>query len=876
MRPNYNHLRFLPFVIPAFAFLSSLTPAQDLFVDRQFSGPKSSQGICTGDFNNDGRPDIATADGATGLVSVMFGQNGVGFSAPTSFALSGGGSPMAICSADFNHDGRADLAIASQSPDQVEIWLGAPSNQFVHSTNFAVGQGAIRIAAGKMDSTDNHPDIVVLCQTSKNVWVLRGNGTGGILGSATVAPPSVANSVFEDLATGDLNNDGMMDVAVCDSVRNRVWIAKSNGAGSLVQSQYLVLGAGTSAKAVAIGDYDNDGSADLFVNENGVQILVTFHGNGNGTVVTTAVQALSDGTLQDTWKLIVGDFSADGKLDLGVSYTNDVEVHLYYQTTPGVYGGGSDEKWLATGTGNAGFVFADFDGDGNNDVAAPSSGAAGVTLVRGEGAGQFQVPGSAYGSPVTASIVAGDFNRDGFVDIISADTLFGRILLSYGDGGTGFVFFGDAPSVVGSPWHIDAGDFNSDGVPDVVTANKDNDSVAMLLNDGTGMFNNPTYSYGFGQPTYVVVADFDLNGIDDIVVSNSVNNNVSVLLGDGAGGWTSNLTYSTGAEPMGMAVGDINEDGMPDVVTANRSAGTISTCFGMPGGALSANIDSAAGAGTFSVALGDVDGDIHLDVAAANSYDATVTVRRGDGSGAWITNDNYSVGGEPTHVILADVSGDGRADLVTVHHDAAWRDVGILVNDGTGAFGAMTTFAMYSRQSFYKNEVLAVDMNGNGQMDLVTANGLFCSIYNNQRAQPGNLALYNYGTTGCHGRIALSANDSAHINAPNFAFTATGAPVRALGLGIVTNAADFVGSDPFFLYATLYVDLFNASEIYIVDFISDTATGASAPVAIPNDGGLIGNQYYLQTIWVEPASAQCKPSLFGIVSSALLSFTIAP
>ena len=125
-------------------------------------------------------------------------------------------------------------------------------------------------------------------------------------------------------------------------------------------------------------------------------------------------------------------------------------------------------------------------------------------------------------------------------------------------------------------------DFNGDGKLDIVTANAGNNSVTVLLGNGTGGFAAAAGSpFGTGvNPQSVAVADFNGDGNPDIVAANSGGNTATVLLGDGTGGFTAATSspFATGANPQSAAVADFNRDGKPDFVTANFN-GNNATVF---------------------------------------------------------------------------------------------------------------------------------------------------------------------------------------------------------------------------------------------------------------------------------------------------------
>jgi hypothetical protein len=138
----------------------------------------------------------------------------------------------------------------------------------------------------------------------------------------------------------------------------------------------------------------------------------------------------------------------------------------------------------------------------------------------------------------------------------------------------------------------------------------------------------------------------------------------------------------------------------------------------------------------------------------------------------------------------------------------------------------------------------------------------------------GGLANYGTGTPGCAGAQIMGANSAPVANAPNFRLTTTSAPASSLGLCLVTDAADPLGSDPFFIGILLHVDLFNSTQAIPIDMNSNGFGFGLTATSIPLAPFLVGSTFYAQSIW---AWTGCStPSQFGLSSSNGLAVTIQP
>ena len=191
---------------------------------------------------------------------------------------------------DFNGDGKLDLAVANQSSNNVSILLGTGTGSFSAATNFAVGELLISVAVGDFNG-DGKPDLAVANQfpiTSRSCWALA-------RAASVPQPTSLWASGPFSVAVGDFNGDGKLDLAVANSASNNVSILLGTGTGSF--SAATNFAAGTSPHSVAVGDFNGDGKLDLAManfNSNNVSILLN-----NGTLCNTQSSLTISGRTAD-------------------------------------------------------------------------------------------------------------------------------------------------------------------------------------------------------------------------------------------------------------------------------------------------------------------------------------------------------------------------------------------------------------------------------------------------------------------------------------------------------------------------------------------------------------------------------------------------
>jgi len=328
-----------------------------------------------------------------------------------------------------------------------------------------------------------------------------------------------------------------------------------------------------------------------------------------------------------------------------------------------------------------------FDGNANPDLAVTNHNSNNVTILLGDGNGNFA---EAAGSPVSvgagpSSIAAGDFNADGNTDIAVANKNSDSVSILLGDGVGGFSIASGSPIIIGNlPKHLVAGDFNKNGIQDLAVANAGSNTVSILLGNGGGGFSQaPGLPISVGtSPSSVVKGDFNADNIPDLAVANAVSNSVTILLGDGEGKFNpaGGPVLLDGQQPESVAAGDIDGDGDLDLAVANKASNNLSILLGNGGGGfgLSGVSPLAAGLLPQSIAVGDLNGDRMLDLVAANSGSDNVTVFLGNVSGGFSAS-NYSIGGEePAGLVVGDLNLDNLPDLAIAN--IATNNASILTN----------------------------------------------------------------------------------------------------------------------------------------------------------------------------------------------------
>jgi hypothetical protein len=312
----------------------------------------SPRSVAAGDFNRDGKPDLATANFGSDNVSILLGTGSGGFDAKVDYGA--GTQPISVAVGDFDRDGIPDLATANFGSANVSILLGNGLGAFTGST-VAAGSAPYSVAVGDFNR-DGIPDLATANSGDNNVSILLGTGSGGFTAGSPVAVGAIPFSV----AVGDFDRDGIPDLAVANYSDNDVSILLGNGSGGFTAGSPVAVG--NDPQSVAVGDFDRDGKPDLAVanyNDDNVSILL---GDGDGTFTAAASPAAGTGPAS----VAVGDFNNDGKPDLAVANYSDNNVSILLGDGDGTFGTASD---YGVGANPYSVAVGDFNRDGAPDLA---------------------------------------------------------------------------------------------------------------------------------------------------------------------------------------------------------------------------------------------------------------------------------------------------------------------------------------------------------------------------------------------------------------------------------------------------------------------------------------------------------------------------
>ena len=610
-------------------------------------------GIVAGDFNGDGKADIAvvytgsseTSSGPGG-VSILLG-NGDGTLKPAVNYATGANAIMATAF-DFNSDGKTDLAVGDYEGN-VQILLANADGTMRTGAKYtmpAAEYNIVSLAAADLNG-DHFADLLV--QTNSATHLLYGKGDG----TFTTGPVFTSFSSYAPVGTGDFNLDGITDFAVSGASGVFVYLGTGGGNFAPPVGYATVLGAyGSGAGEFFVEDFDGDGYPDLVF------------GDGHPDAVTLPVAGAQVAVLFG---------NGDGTFASGAAFT--VAADSSYQQTP-------------TPTNLA---VADFNGDGKPDIATSNTSAKSLSVALGAGGGAFKAPATiSMGTVQPTAIAAGAFGSDGKPDLAVTDGVSNVYLLYHNGDGT-FQQPVKYPTGGTNPTSVVTGDFNGDKKLDVAVANAGSNNISILPGFGDGSFNNPVTAGVGPNPVSLVAGDFNGDGKLDLAVANSGTfsaagtnlGSVSILLGKGDGTFQTAVSYTAYQYPVFITAADVNGDGKLDLVVASRGAnGTdqIVVLAGTGNGAFQKAVLSATSPGPSWISAADFNGDGNVDLAVSHCCQTgALATMQGNGDGTFQPELPLGQGSFLASAV-ADFNADGKPDLAFTNDVGSVRTVSVYRN----------------------------------------------------------------------------------------------------------------------------------------------------------------------------------------------------
>jgi hypothetical protein len=701
------------------------------------------------DANNDGKDDIITTNRGSDTVTFMIQTNSFSFGWKETLD----NTPAGLAVEDFDLDGHFD-AVTTQPTGNILTVLTQKAGDLIYNNERTIPLGSgfdpIGVDIGDVNN-DGIKDLVIADNYAYRISVIYGLTGGGYRERVDYSTNDNAQYYIWDVEIGDLNNDGLNDVAATIVSDGYLAVYYQNRNGML--DDPIFKATGNSPRRLKIGDLNSDGLNDV--------VLPNYYGNS----ISVYYQDSSTNLLKDQatktvgwnypYSVAIGDVSGDGRNDVVTvtdysSNTNGYSISRFTQKLDGTLN--DYERFSYDGTTGETFFeveIADMNGDGLNDIIAAQRDASNDFGIwyqddfNSFGYATIYTTSNSYDYIYDIEVV--DINKDNKKDILLASNN-DDVVAIFLQTDTGPQYWGTI-NVGSAPYGMAVDDINGDGSMDIVTVNIFDDSITIVTQQSDRFdFDREIRWTTFYDPYELATGDLNNDGLLDVAYITSNSPYYLTVLYQGSSYFTTQKWWTLNVQPLCVAVGDINNDKRDDIIVGvsgylyvytQKSDGTFNSLVKYDAENRFGNDENPD-----SIAIGDLDNDGLNDVAVSLVNDVLVYLQ--ESSGTLDDPDLYQPGGSNDYdgIAVGDLNDDDLNDLVVVNDQNDY--IHYMLQSSSGGLDS-TTYTLTPGSG--PQEIEIGDLNNDDLDDIVVSNqwSNTISIFT-QKSAGGFNSKKDYGT----------------------------------------------------------------------------------------------------------------------------------
>lgn len=840
------------FTIPVIASVAAAQATPGLMPMPLYESGGYTSRIEAADLNGDGRKELILSVPALKSVGVAVANAQGGFNAVVQYNAGVEGNSIAL--ADVNNDGRLDVALGDRAAGKIVVMLGNVNAAFGVPLSYSSVTGLADVSFADVTG-DGKLDLLYAVYGQTGFRVRAGSGFGTFAAETSYSTGSDLNEVV----FCDVNGDGKKDL-VATTFPGTALVVRLNSSPGVYAAEVTTF-LTVNGDSLAFGDLNKDGRQDVIFSEVSPPSVSYALGQANGTF---AAPVLLSNTHSPHAR--VADVNNDTKPD--IILTNNNQPYAALRIGDGL-GGFAPETRIWNPSTSLDSVVADLNGDSVVDIAV--SGGPKLTLCHALAPGVFNIPqvygiGNYYATDIYPAKLFGASQ-----DLIVGQNNLGSVLILQGAANSTFTAWGTV-SMGATFSSMAVGDINSDGFPDIVTGSMSSSNLSIHLGTVTPGNFAPVITVPLPYVgDNVKLADMNSDNALDFVVTSSSDGHVTVLFGDGNGGVSSSVIYAVGSIPTMCAVGDFNGDGSRDFAVTLYGSTTLPIYYNNGAGGF---VASSRTLPSFSMncCAGDLNWD-GCDELIVNYDPNGLSLLTGSPAGLSVPA-NSVMSEEPRYMLITDVTADGNPDFVCTSFGGS-----VMVKRGNG-LGQLSAVESYGATGFQAIGLAVGDANADGRTDLYVGNTSgfqrHVAVIPTLTASFAGVGSFGFGTPGCRGTHGVRSNSIPKVGNADFRLTCTNTPSNSLGLALITNFADTLGSDVFNVGIVNHIQIPFMNNLIWADAYSDLGGNGGSMFPIPADPLLAGVQFYGQFIWLWSPGVMCDPSTFNLSASKGVSLTIQP